>query len=107
MLRARIDASKQCIAAGDRWPQNWLEIAVLQTALGDTSTAIESLGQAVDAGFLDKAYLQVSPLFRPLASQPGFARVIDTITARVDRQRRLVMSSGLVPREITLARAGP
>ena len=107
VLRARIDASKQCIAAGDRWPQNWLEIAVLQTALGESPAAIESLGHAVDAGFLDKAYLQMSPLFRPLASQPGFARVIDTITARVDQQRQLVMSSGWAPREITLARAGP
>ena len=107
VLRGRIDASKQCIAAGDRWPQNWLEIAVLQTALGESSAAIESLSQAVDAGFLDKAYLQMSPLFRPLASQPGFARVINTITTRVDQQRQLVMSSGWAPREMTLAMAGP
>jgi DNA-binding winged helix-turn-helix (wHTH) protein/tetratricopeptide (TPR) repeat protein len=107
VLRARIAASKQCIAAGDRWPQNWLEIAVLQTALGDSPAAIESLNQAVEVGFLDKAYLQTSPLFRPLSSQPGFARVIDTITARVEQQRQLVMSSGWAPREITLAMAAP
>jgi tetratricopeptide (TPR) repeat protein len=107
ILRERIDALRQCIAAGDRWPQNWLEIAVLQTALGDSPAAIESLERAVEAGFLDKAYLQMSPLFRALASQPGFARVIDTITARVDQQRQVVMASGWAPREIMLATAGP
>ena len=80
---------------------------MLQTALGESSAAIESLSQAVDAGFLDKAYLQMSPLFRPLASQPGFAHVIDTITARVDQQRQVVISSGWAPREMTLAMATP
>jgi tetratricopeptide (TPR) repeat protein len=103
VLRERIDRVRHCIDAGDRWPLNWLEIAALQNALGDRSAAIAALGDAVEAGFLDKVYLESSPLFRPLSSEAGFAHVIAIISRRVGEQRQAVLASGWLPRDIVLA----
>jgi len=103
VLRERIDALRRSIDTGDRWPVNWLEIAALENALGNRPAAIAALGHAVDAGFLDKVYLESSPFFRPLHSEAGFVRVISLITRRVDEQRRVVLDSDWAPRERMLA----
>jgi len=103
VLRERIGTVQQAIDAGDRWPLNWLEVAALRDALHDRPGAIAALGKAVEAGFLDKGYLESSPLFQSLSPEAGFARVIATITRRVEEQRRAVLDSGWVPREMLLA----
>jgi tetratricopeptide (TPR) repeat protein len=106
-LRERIVATTRSIEAGDRWPDNWLEIALLQIALGDPTSATAALNHAVDVGFLDKDYLQMSPLFRSLSRHPGFARVVETITHRVDEQRRTALAAGLIPNDLRVATAAP
>jgi tetratricopeptide (TPR) repeat protein len=103
VLRERIDVVRRSIDAGDRWPVNWLEIAALDIALEDRPAAIAALGRAVDAGFLDKVYLESSPLFQSLHSEAGFVRTIATIAGRVDEQRRVVLNSDWAPREMILA----
>jgi DNA-binding winged helix-turn-helix (wHTH) protein/tetratricopeptide (TPR) repeat protein len=102
-FRKRIDAVQRSIDAGDRWPVNWLEIAVLENALGDRPAAIAALGRAVDAGFLDKVYLESSPFFQPLHSEAGFVRIVAIMTRRVDEQRRVVLDSDWAPREMMFA----
>jgi DNA-binding winged helix-turn-helix (wHTH) protein/Tfp pilus assembly protein PilF len=92
-LRGRIAAVQRSIDAGDRWPINWLEVAVLQTALGDRPAALAALRHAIDAGFLDRACLEASPFFQPLRTEPGFAQVLTTITQRIDEQRAVVLTS--------------
>jgi DNA-binding winged helix-turn-helix (wHTH) protein/tetratricopeptide (TPR) repeat protein len=92
-LYERIEAVKRSIEAGDRWPDNWLEIAVIQNALDDAPAAIAALGRAVDAGFLDKAYLQTSPLFQSLTAQPGFNEVLGKLSRRVEEQRRALIDA--------------
>jgi hypothetical protein len=49
----------------------------------------------------------VSPLFRSLSRHPGFARVVETITQRVDEQRRTVLAAGLIPNDLRVATAAP
>lgn len=74
--------------AGDAgYPSDWLEVALLQEAGGNRAAALSALRHAVDAGYRDAAYLQVSPLFKPLASDPAFARGIDIINTRIAEER--------------------
>jgi DNA-binding winged helix-turn-helix (wHTH) protein len=103
VLRERIEAVQRSIQAGDRWPLNWLEIAVLENALGDRPAAIAALYDAVGAGFLDKAYLESSAFFRPLNSGADFARLSAEITRRVQDQRRGVLRSDWIGGELMVA----
>jgi predicted Zn-dependent protease len=103
VLRERIEAVQRSIQAGDRWPLNWLEIAVLENALGDRPAAIAALYDAVGAGFLDKAYLESSAFFRPLNSGADFARLSAEITRRVQDQRRGVLRSDWLGGELMVA----
>jgi hypothetical protein len=106
-LYERIEVVKRSIDAGDGWPGNWLEIAVMQSAVGDAPAAIGALRRAVDAGFLDKAYLQTSPLFQSLTAQPGFTDVLGKVSRRVDEQRRAVIDAGWVSPDIRVAMGAP
>ena len=65
-----------------------LEKAVLEPAL-DHREARHSMPSdaAIAAGFTDRAYLQVSPLFRGLAGDPRMAEAIDRIGQHVARER--------------------
>jgi DNA-binding winged helix-turn-helix (wHTH) protein/Tfp pilus assembly protein PilF len=72
----------------DGWPEDQLELALLQLARDDKAAALASLGDAVAAGFLDRPYLQTSALFRPLAEEPGFAALLENIAGRVADERQ-------------------
>ena len=106
-VRRRIADITAGIEEGDRWPTNWLEIALLQNFAGNGKAAMDALNGAVSAGFLDADYLQVSPLFKPLSAQPAFAQLLDRIHARVSAQRLAVLGSGWAPRETLFATASP
>lgn len=69
------------------WPEDELERTLLLQALDEKAAALQALRAAVDAGWRDRAYLQTSALFRPLAAEPGFAAVLDDLAARVARER--------------------
>ena len=71
------------LEGGAGYPSDWLEVVVLREAAGDRAAALASLQHAVDAGYRDAAYLRVSPLFRTLAAEPGFARSVDALNRRV------------------------
>ncbi len=69
------------------WPENRLELAVVQIARGDRPAAIDAVRAAIDDGWRDRAYLQTSALFRPLAGEPAFAALLDDLARRVARDR--------------------
>jgi DNA-binding winged helix-turn-helix (wHTH) protein/tetratricopeptide (TPR) repeat protein len=69
------------------WPENQLELALVQLARGDKASSIAALQAAVEDGWRDRAYLQTSALFRPLADEPAFAALLDDIAGRVTRDR--------------------
>ncbi|MBL8298240.1 MAG: winged helix-turn-helix domain-containing protein [Rhodanobacteraceae bacterium] len=75
------------------WPENQIELAAVQLARGDKSAAIAALRGAVDEGWRDRAYLQTSALFRPLADEPAFAALLDDIASRVTREREAARDS--------------
>lgn len=81
------------------WPEDQIEIALLELARHDKPAAIAALRGAIAAGFLDRAYLQTSALFRPLADEPAFAALIETIAERVNAER--VRAAALAEAEAT------
>lgn len=100
VLEARIAGLRTAIAAGDYWPETQLEIAMLANAAGQRSIALDAIDAAVDAGFSDRAYLQISPLLRPLAGEPRFASAIDTISQRVAAERAIVLAAEWRPADV-------
>ena len=69
------------------WPENRIELAIVQLARDDKAAAIAALRGAVDDGWRDRAYLQTSALFRPLAGEPAFAALLEDVAGRVTRER--------------------
>jgi DNA-binding winged helix-turn-helix (wHTH) protein/Flp pilus assembly protein TadD len=96
--RAWIDQrTAEIIAAGAQlrssWPENQLELAVLQLARHDKPAAIAALRDAVEDGWRDRAYLQTSALFAGLAAEPDFAALLEDIAGRVKRERDAAAAS--------------
>jgi hypothetical protein len=58
------------------------------------------LRHAVAAGFRDAAWLRVSPLFRPLADDPAFAEVVDSIGRAVAAERTRVLAAPWLPADL-------
>ncbi|WP_386068700.1 winged helix-turn-helix domain-containing protein [Tahibacter sp. UC22_41] len=75
------------------WPEDHLELAVLQLAREDHAAAVAALQAAVEDGWRDRAYLQTSALFQPLAGDPAFVRVLEDIAGRVRREREAAAAS--------------
>ncbi|HUD41042.1 MAG TPA: winged helix-turn-helix domain-containing protein [Dokdonella sp.] len=95
-IRAEIDA-------GDRWPETQMEIVVLQLAAGDHAAALDALEAAIAAGFSDRAYLQNSPLLRPLAGEARFAAAIDAVGRHVAAERTRVLAADWLPPDLLSA----
>lgn len=89
----RADGLARELESGAGYPSDWLEVVVLREAAGDRAAALASLQRAVDAGYSDAAYLRVSPLFRTMAAEPGFARSVDALNRRVALEHRKVPSA--------------
>ncbi|WP_440224299.1 winged helix-turn-helix domain-containing protein [Dokdonella sp. MW10] len=101
---ARREVLRHGIDAGDRWPDSWLELAILEADGGHHAAALDALDAAIAAGFSDRAWLQTSPLFRPLAGEPRFATAIDTIGRRVAGEREHVLAANWLPADLLAAR---
>jgi DNA-binding winged helix-turn-helix (wHTH) protein/Flp pilus assembly protein TadD len=98
-LRERI-ASIRAGIAGDPWPGSRLELAVLLEAAHDRRGAVAALSEAVDKGWRDAAYLRASPLFAPIAGDPGFEAVTEAIARRVAAERERVLQAPWRPDEL-------
>ncbi|MEZ5521546.1 MAG: winged helix-turn-helix domain-containing protein [Dokdonella sp.] len=94
---ATIDAQ---IAAGEHSPDMHLEKALLEQALGRRDQAFADLDAAIAAGFSDRAYLQVSPLFRGFAGDPRMADAIDRIGRHVASERARVLAADWLPEDL-------
>lgn len=99
----RAQALQSSIEAGDRWPENWLELALLEWHRGDTKAAFAALDLAVENGYRDVAYLRASPLFSSMESAPAFVSLIDRMTRQVADERERVLAAGWLPAEIDSA----
>lgn len=98
-LRERI-ASTRAAMPGDPWPGSRLELALLLEAAHDRRGAVAALSDAVDKGWRDAGYLRASPLFAPLADDPGFKEVIEAIGRRVTSERERVLDAAWCPPEL-------
>ncbi len=97
---ARLAAIRAAIADGDRWPETQMEIVVLQLAAGDHAAALDALEAAIASGFSDRAYLQNSPLLRPLAVEARFAAAIDAVGRHVAAERARVLAADWLPPDL-------
>ncbi|MGB0132454.1 winged helix-turn-helix domain-containing protein [Dokdonella sp.] len=95
-IRAAIDS-------GEHSPEMHIELAVLALGQGAKSRALDELDAAIEAGYLDRAYLQVSPLFKPLVDEPRFAAAIDRIGQIVARERAMVLAADWLPADLLSA----
>ena len=68
---AQRSAALEAGISRDDWPEDQLELTLLRLARGDRAGALAALQEAVEAGWRDRAYLQTSALFQPLAAEPG------------------------------------
>jgi DNA-binding winged helix-turn-helix (wHTH) protein/Tfp pilus assembly protein PilF len=84
---ARLQDLRLAIAAGDRWPDNWLEVAALKLALGDAAAALQALDQARQAGYRDRLQLALSPQWRELRESPGFTVLLEDIASAIAVER--------------------
>lgn len=104
-LEARAQARTRAAEHGA--PEDWLEVALLRRD-ADRAAAVDALRRAVAGGFRDQAWLQASPLFRPLAGEPGFAEVVDAISrARASERARALAAAWFPPDLVSAAPAPP
>lgn len=90
-------AGMQALPPSDGYPSDRLELMMLQWARGQRAQAMVTLTSAVHAGYADRAYLQTSPLFHPMANEPAFAAAVDTISQRIAAQRAQVQAADWRP----------
>ena len=96
----RIDEFNHQLAGGTPWPSQYLELAILELSRDRKAAAVAAINSAIDAGYRDQAYLQVSPLFIKLAGDPGFAHALDRIAADIARQRAEVLNASWRPPDL-------
>jgi eukaryotic-like serine/threonine-protein kinase len=84
------------IAAGDDTPVQRVELAGSAALRGDTAAALEWLERAFEAGYRDYGFLERDPIFRPLAGDARFVRVLDRTRADVQAQRERARTRGLL-----------
>lgn len=82
------------------YPSDRLELVLLQWARGQHRDAMETLATAVKAGYVDRAYLQTSPLYQPMSGEPAYAAAIDTISRQIATQHAQVLAADWRPVEL-------
>jgi hypothetical protein len=63
---------------------------------GDADAAVEWLERAFDTGWRDYGFLVRDPIFRPLANDARFVRVLDRMRRDVEAQRERARTRGLL-----------
>jgi len=98
-LQQRIASIRKALAS-DPWPASRFELVWLLQASGDHRGAIAALDDAVAMGWRDAGYLRASPLFAPIAADPGFQDVIDSIERRTRAERERVLGAKWCPADL-------
>jgi DNA-binding winged helix-turn-helix (wHTH) protein/Flp pilus assembly protein TadD len=107
-IKSQAGRTREAVEAGDHAPDMFVELAVLEIGLGHHEAALDAIDSAITAGFSDRAYLQVSPLFRSLAGEPRMASAIDRIGQHVAGERERVLAADWLPPDLLSAvRASP
>ncbi|MGB0134461.1 winged helix-turn-helix domain-containing protein [Dokdonella sp.] len=106
-LETQLQQIRKGIEAGDRAPVVQMEVAVLELSLGHRERALDALDSAIEAGFVDQAYLQVSPFFIELAGEPRFVAALDAIGRHVARERATVLAADWLPADLLSASRQP
>ncbi|WP_430392041.1 winged helix-turn-helix domain-containing protein [Dyella sp. 20L07] len=99
-LDERISALRAQISQHTMYPADLLELAMLLEAHGQREAALDAIGTAVANGYSDSAYLQTSPLLKPLAGEPAYAAAIASINRRITAQRQRVLAADWCPPEL-------
>ena len=77
-------------------PADWLQHALLYQALGEDQAGINALLSAVESGYRNKDYLQLSPLFEQLRASPTFGEVMARIKLAVKQELEAAHAAGLI-----------
>jgi TolB-like protein len=88
--------ARERIAAGDDTSDHRVELAAAAALRGEATAAVEWLERAFEAGYRDYGFLELDPLFRPLASDARFVRVLDRMRRDVEAQRERARTRGLL-----------
>ena len=92
-LKQWVERVNGAIADGDVWPDNWLVLTLLYWELREPDQAMESLRQAMTAGFRDRNYLQVSPFFAEIRNHPGFDGLLEEMRQALSHERDQAMTA--------------
>ncbi len=82
------------------WSDASLELALLEQRRGHAEAALAALRAAVTAGFRDRAWLSVTPLFAELRRDPGFSTLLARIDRDVAAQREQVARADWRPHDL-------
>jgi DNA-binding winged helix-turn-helix (wHTH) protein/Flp pilus assembly protein TadD len=94
---------RNAIKAGEHAPEMTIELALLELGLGHREAALDAIDSAIKAGFSDRAYLQISPLFHALAGEPRMAAAVDRIGQHVAGERARVLAADWLPPDLLSA----
>jgi tetratricopeptide (TPR) repeat protein len=84
------------IAASDDTSDHRVDLAAVAALRGDADAAVEWLARAFDTGWRDYGFLERDPIFRPLANDARFVRVLDRMRRDVEAQRERARTRGLL-----------
>jgi DNA-binding winged helix-turn-helix (wHTH) protein/Flp pilus assembly protein TadD len=92
-----IEQIDEGLRAGIEWPPAAIDLAILATAIGDQSAAVEAIDRAIELGYRDSAWLLVDPALADLREEAGFWPRIERIGERVAGEREAVLAADWLP----------
>jgi hypothetical protein len=93
----KIEQIDEGLRAGIEWPPAAIDLAILATAVGDQSAAVEAIDRAIDLGYRNSAWLLVDPALADLREEAGFWPRIERIGERVAGEREAVLAADWLP----------
>jgi TolB-like protein len=88
--------ARERIAAGDGTSDQRVDMAAVAALRGEADAAFEWLDRAFDAGWRDYGFLERDPIFKPIATDGRFGRVLERMRRDVEAQRERARARGLL-----------
>jgi eukaryotic-like serine/threonine-protein kinase len=88
--------ARERIAGGDDTSDHRVELAAAAALRGEAGAAVEWLDRAFEAGYRDYGFLERDPIFKPVATDARFVRLLDRMRGDVERQRERARTRGLL-----------